>query len=230
MRDDLILDYYAPFNGPAQLMPMPMPTGTDFLMSAEQAQRFVNLLQLDTAYISDTAIGVRRREDAPELVTATAPGLWHPADIIAACRRVKLQPTFTLPTRVRPTNTQGLDELLIARVLASTGVRPYLVKPSPKITGSHAGDKTTPFSLLFEIKSGDKLLGFARNSALRAALFTLERVGLLFIQHQAQGGLPVSRAYWLPMAFLPPTLASQPLAIEDDVALYDVDLFSLATD
>jgi hypothetical protein len=61
----------------------------------------------------------------------TAPGLWAPVDVLAACRKASRCRFFEVDLRkAKVRNPGGLDEVRIARIIGADGIRPYLSRQS----------------------------------------------------------------------------------------------------
>jgi hypothetical protein len=74
---------------------------------------------------------------------ATDKGLWHPVNIFRACREAAGQPHYEIDYgKAKIKNPGNLNEVLIAQIIGSDGVRPYLSRPTKYFTDHRVTDTT----------------------------------------------------------------------------------------
>jgi hypothetical protein len=67
-------------------------------------------------------------------IMATDRGLWHPVQIFRACREANGKPHYEVDSaKTKIQNPGGLNEMLIAQILAADGVKPYLTRRTEHI-------------------------------------------------------------------------------------------------
>lgn len=106
----------------------PLPPDADGLLDADCASVICGRRQCWFEPEGELFAVVQFKETRIKL-TAIAPGKWEPVAVLAACTRAHGGPVYEVDyATAKPTNSDGLDEIKIARVVGADGIRPYLSK------------------------------------------------------------------------------------------------------
>jgi hypothetical protein len=77
--------------------------------------------------VSEYAATVTHKTKQQVPLTAIAPGKWDPVSILNACSAACGRQSFDVDVATaKPTNSDGIDEVRIARIVGADGLRPYL--------------------------------------------------------------------------------------------------------
>jgi hypothetical protein len=172
---------------------------------------------------------------ATSAIMATDRGLWSPVNVFRACREAVGQPHYEIDYKVaKIRNLNNLDEIRIAEIIGSDGVRPYLSRPGQyevehKENGQfaqyhnplHAAD--IAFREIFVAMGNTKpkaaagdytwpmfcvmhrtIEGSGKSYEYRRAVRALDDAGLLKLAVGPRGGFGTATFRWLQLAFLQP--------------------------